>query len=76
MPRPSLEEIGSRQSLMGSRFVGFMRWSSGALAGLTAAAGAGVGLAALEARFPNCAALQRFSASPSRVARNNHSAYL
>ena len=45
---------------MGSRFVGFMRWSSGALAGLTAAAGAAVGLADLAARFPvvrrfNCA---------------------
>ena len=64
MPRPSLEEIGSRQSLMGSRFVGFMRWFSGALAGLTAAAGAGVGLAALEARFP---VVRRFNvAVPAR----------
>lgn len=52
LQRPSLQEIGQRDSLLGSRFVGLMRWTGGATAAVGLAAGASLGLGALEARFP------------------------
>lgn len=50
--KPSFEEIGSRQSLLGPHFVGFMRWSAGTALAAGAAGAASVALGAVEARFP------------------------
>ena len=48
----TLEDIGNRESVLGSRFVGLMR-SAGAILGVGATVGAvGVGLAHLESRSP------------------------
>ncbi len=53
MPKPpSFEELGSKQSLLGNRFVGLMRSLGGAVATAGAVGTAGVGLAYLEAHFP------------------------
>ncbi|WP_242491796.1 metallophosphoesterase [Actinomyces minihominis] len=49
---PKFKEIGRRESLMGSQFVGFMRWTGGAIAGAVALGGAALVAAAVEARFP------------------------
>lgn len=50
--RPTFEEIGTRQSVLGPHFVGFMRWAGAATVAGAVVSGAGVGAAALEARFP------------------------
>lgn len=52
MNRPDFEELGARESLLGSRTVGFIRWVGGTTLALSAAGLTMVGLAALEARFP------------------------
>ncbi len=52
MNRPSFEELGRRQSLLGPRFVGFMRWLGGAAVAGAGTAAVGTTLAAVEARFP------------------------
>lgn len=64
MARPTLEELGSRRSLLGARFIGLMRWTA-ATVGATAVAGsAALTWAAVEARRPT---LRRFTIEvPSR----------
>lgn len=51
-PTPSLEEIGGRESLLGSRFVGIMRTTAATGAIATALGATAVGLAHVESRFP------------------------
>ncbi len=51
-PTPSLEEIGGRESLLGSRFVGMMRAGAATSAVGAAVGAATVGLAHVESRFP------------------------
>lgn len=51
-PTPSLEDLGSKQSVFGSRFVGFMRAVVTTGVAATAAGGAALGFAHLESRFP------------------------
>lgn len=50
--RPTLSDIGQRQSLLGPKFVGFMRWTGGALAGATALGALSLGWATMEAKRP------------------------
>lgn len=50
--RPTFEDIGKRESILGSRFVGLMRWTGAAAVTGAVVSGVGVGAAALEARFP------------------------
>lgn len=58
MARPSFEEIGSRRSILGARFVGFMRWATGAVAAAAGIGAASLTWAAVEARKP---VLRRFT---------------
>lgn len=55
---PSLEEIGDRESLFGSRFVGMMRTAAGTGAAVTGLGLVGVGLAHVESRFPTVRSTQ------------------
>lgn len=52
MRRPTMEEIGSRQSVLGPQVVGFMRGAANAVTAGALLSGAAVGAAMAEARFP------------------------
>ncbi len=52
MAASKLRDIGGRQSLLGPRFVGLMRWLGGAAAGGAVASGAALAWAHFEARRP------------------------